>query len=679
MVDTTRANGTDLFDSDGKVIGALIALYYCQEADERSAHATAHQNGRGFNMIDAGILSDMSQFYLRKGYLSPKQLTFLRGRLSKYKGQLAHLDVQEMPNSWQTETPPAAEAKTYRRVTMEGTKTLIIEFSYDPRLVDELKSMTGRRWDSERKRWTAVASYNSAKRLKELGFDFSEQAEHWWQNLAAPTRPAAVAARPPLSLAGLKRKPFPYQLDGVRFIDAREGRAIIGDEMGLGKTFQVITWVHARRRALPGINSSVPALIICPASVKLNWAREFAMSSDLTVHVITGSKPSPLPRAHVYVINYNLVPAWKDELAKVGLMTIVCDESHYIKTRDSDRTLAIAGGEKKVPDPKDKKKKIVVKHWGLAQNVPHILCLSGTPIINRPVEIFVPARLIQPDLFPSFWKFAETYCDAKHDGYGWDFTGASNTKELHEILSSTIMLRRLKKDVLPDLPPKMRTVIPLIVPLREYKKAESDFKGWLRANFGTLALDKAKRAEALVRIEKLKQLAFRAKMHGALEWIEDYLSQNNKLVIFATHTEVLRELEAVYGDMCVTVDGSTPNDQRQAAVDLFQNNPSVRVFLGNIKAAGVGLTLTAASATCFLELGWTPGEHDQAEDRVHRIGQEADSVFAYYLLAAGTIDEQIAELIDDKRRVLNAVLDGKMAMDKNSMLTALLDKQLNAA
>ena len=282
-----------------------------------------------------------------------------------------------------------------------------------------------------------------------------------------------------------------------------------------------------------------------------------------------------------------------------------------------------------------------------------------------------------PERFPSFWNFAQRYCGAKSNGWGWDFSGSSNTDELHSILTNSIMVRRLKKDVLKDLPPKTRTVLPVEINLSDYKKAEQDFLSYVARLRGATAAEKRdSRAEGLAKVERLKQAAAVGKIGEAIDWIQDYLESGRKLVVFAIHKFILDILEKKFKKICVRVDGSTAQSQRQVCVDAFQSNDDIKLFLGNIKAAGVGLTLTAASDTLTLELGWTPGTHDQAEDRVHRIGQEADSVNAYYLIAKDTIEEDIAELLDAKRDVLSNVMDGKSAR-QGELLTVLMERYIN--
>ncbi|MEK9207950.1 MAG: DEAD/DEAH box helicase, partial [Patescibacteria group bacterium] len=437
---------------------------------------------------------------------------------------------------------------------------------------------------------------------------------------------------------------------------------LIADSMGLGKTCQALTYLqhHPELR---------PAIITVPASLKLNWAKEIKlwMSVNYDFHIISGrhSQRERLPKADIYIINYDILSVSNPDAKKksekyvcrpdiLGIepKIVIADEAHVWKSPDAQRTKAM---------------------MDLAKRVPYFIALTGTPIVNRPIEIYNCIKAIEPKLFPSYFQYAMKYCGAKHNGYGWNFNGASNTQELHEKLSS-IMIRRKKEEVLKDLPPKIRTVIPMELDnQREYNTAEADLIGWLRINFGNGKAEKAQQAEALARIGELKRLAVRGKLKGCIEWIEDFLESGEKLVVFAVHKFVIDALMEHFTGKAVKIDGSVSN--RQAPVDAFQDDDSVRLFIGNIQAAGVGITLTKASNTCFLELGFSPSLHEQAEDRVHRIGQTADSVTAWYLLAAGTMEEEIAELIDAKRKIVAKVIDGQ-DIDEESLLSELMKKYI---
>jgi SWI/SNF-related matrix-associated actin-dependent regulator 1 of chromatin subfamily A len=238
------------------------------------------------------------------------------------------------------------------------------------------------------------------------------------------------------------------------------------------------------------------------------------------------------------------------------------------------------------------------------------------------------------------------------------------------------MIRRLRKDVLPDLPTVTRSVIPLEIDNRsEYNKAERDLIKWVRENRGEEKASKAFNAEALVRIEVLKQLSIKGKIGACIEWIEEYLESGKKLVVFTMHRQTLTDVVKHFKGKVVKLEGKDNLQQKQYAVDQFQKNDKIKLFVGNLKAAGNLITLTAADSTCHLELAWNPSKHDQGESRVCRIGQLSDKVNAYYLLAYLTIEERISKLIDKKRVMVNAVLDGEDTPN-DSMLSELLNMML---
>jgi SWI/SNF-related matrix-associated actin-dependent regulator 1 of chromatin subfamily A len=296
----------------------------------------------------------------------------------------------------------------------------------------------------------------------------------------------------------------------------------------------------------------------------------------------------------------------------------------------------------------------------LCQGVPHVLALSGTPLVNRPAELWNVINLLRPDVFDSWVDFAPRYCAPRLTRWGLVYDGAENLDELNQRLVSSCMIRRLKSEVLTDLPPKSRFVVPL--PLekpKEYQLAKTDFLKWL-AQVNPKKVKRAKRALALVKLNYLLQLAAKLKLNSVFEWIDNFLEDSvGKILLFCTHKNTLDLLVDRYKDQCVFIDGSVSGTKRQLAVDQFQNNKKTRVFVGNVVAAGTGLTLTAASTVAFVELDWVPANMTQCEDRVHRIGQK-NNVQIYYLVAHNTIEEKLCEILQDKQKVLDAVLDGKI-------------------
>jgi len=503
-------------------------------------------------------------------------------------------------------------------------RELFIQFTYDPKVVDCMRRLPpGRKWVKEFRAWTCPPSVDAICSLREWGFDLDDSVLKWEKEFLSPST-EKEQIKPILSEdIGMKKKLRPFQEYGVGFIQSRGGKVLLADEMGLGKTIQSLAWLQHNPKARP-------ALVICPASVKGVWERECQESTNLTTHIINGWKPYSLPQADLYIINYDIVEAWTESLK--AFQTIFLDECHRIKNRKAIRTKAVTSLCNKYAK--------------------HILALSGTPIVNRPIEFYSTLQLLS-DRFGKFWDFAQRYCGAKHNGFGWDLTGASNTEELNRILTSSIMIRRLKKDVLVELPDKVQETIPLDVDLSYYQYAMREAKiAWQNNKTESHIQD-------ITQIAKLRQAAVDCKFDSCCEWIDDFLeNENSKLVIYCIHHKTSDRLKERYGKHCVIYDGRVPQKNRDQIVRDFQTNPKIRLFIGNIQAAGVGITLHAASNVFFIELPWTPGELDQAEDRCHRIGQK-DSVNIYYAITKGTLEEDMMEIIQEKRKILGQVLDGK--------------------
>lgn len=653
-------------------VAVLVKVYSFQTDDEQSAGNTVYLNGTGFSSQDSDILSSLAEQYIDRKNLTDKQLAYVQKATKKYWRQV-RLELPPVDTLViRKKEEPTKEKKQKKApkyiVKQYDDENMVISFPYNPDIIAQVKRLQYRSWDPNARAWEARITEPNIQALIDMKvFAIDQSILDWFKERTKVIEmPKKITV-----IEGLKELLRPFQNLGVQFIDQLKGRALLGDEMGLGKTVQALAYLQLR----PDLR---PAVIVCPASLKLNWHRELLkwITQPEDEVVILYGKPKPdqtLPPGQIYITNYDIMinkrkadphtkkktdiprTGWTDHFVcpanPVKPKCVILDEAHYIKTRTALRTIAIQK---------------------LCKGVASVIALTGTPIENRPIELFNCIKIIDPDLFPSFFNFGMRYCGATHNGWGWDFKGSSNVKELHQKLSR-IMLRRLKKDVLKELPAKERKVVVFELTNRKtYDRAENDFIAWLRAQDPAKATA-AERAETLVRIEKLKQLAVEGKMDACIEWIENFLDTGRKLVVFGTHQSTLDRLMKHFGRIAVKLDGSTSQKKRQQAVDDFQTKDSVRLFVGNLKAAGVGITLTAASDTCHLELGWTPGGHDQAEDRVHRIGQEADSVSAWYLLADETIESEISEVLDEKRGVIARVLDGEEA-EQSSLLGNLMQK-----
>ena len=507
---------------------------------------------------------------------------------------------------------------------------IMFQFTWD--LVEAVKALSNSRFHrDEGKFWTCACTKKNIETLSFLGFTLDDTLKEMMET-------GTTEKLPTITIPKLKIKMFAFQKTGTAFIEKTNGNCLLGDEMGLGKTIEALAWLHMHPEKRP-------ALIVCPAHLKLNWGQEIRMwgikNADLTI--LSGKKPkvSQLKKS-IIIINYDILSAWKKTLADHKFEVMIADECHYFRTTKAQRTKAIKA---------------------VAKAIPHRILLSGTPAENRPSELYNAFQMISPNLFPSFWKYAHRYCGARHNGFGWDFTGASNTAELNGIITNTIMIRRLKSEVMKELPEKMYSFLPLEIDNRqEYDEVFNHFEEEAKSD--------SKTAVMLQAVEALKQTAVEGKLKTAISWIENFLDSGEKLVVFCHHKFVVEALMTAFETRVIKIDGSVSAENRNEAVKRFQDDTTIRLFVGNMQAAGTGITLTAASNVAFLELPWTPGMLSQCEDRCHRIGQK-NAVQIHYLLAVNTIEEKIAKLLDSKRKVLDAVLDGKET-DQKSLLAALM-------
>lgn len=436
-----------------------------------------------------------------------------------------------------------------------------------------------------------------------------------------------------------------YQIAGVnQIIKKFHCRALLADDMGLGKSLQAITVLRRVKY--------FPAVICVPAFLKYNWIQELEkFAPELDVFICSGQTPN-LPKKHlfqIYVINYDILQYWVQEFLKIQVQFLVFDESHFLKNKSAKRT------------------KSALK---LSQRTSRVLLMTGTPIENKPVEIFFQISLINTGIFPSWLKFAKRYNSCHRTMFGWQMGKAKNTQELNNILLTTCMIRRKKEDVLKELPPIIRQVIPVEINNREeYNEAEADIIDWISKNTD-LNVQKARKVEAQIRLEKLKLISALGKLDQVAEWIMEE-SQNQKLVVFCHHKKVLAELDSRLKNH-ILFSAEVPTNERQGLVNLFQENEKKRIFLTTLRVGGTGLTLTASHTTVFIQVGWSPSLQDQCEARVHRIGQKADSVNAIYFVAKDTVEEKIIGLIDGKRSDVRRVIDGEEA-EENEILSNLLD------
>jgi SWI/SNF-related matrix-associated actin-dependent regulator 1 of chromatin subfamily A len=422
---------------------------------------------------------------------------------------------------------------------------------------------------------------------------------------------------------------YPYQSDGVAFLLSKK-RAVLGDDMGLGKTRQAI--VSMQMGAPEG-----KILVVCPATLKLNWRREILLvDPDAAIEVI-GSNVPAMEDPRWVIINYDLLGRHTSRLHDVGWAGIILDEAHFIKnaSKRTSHCLKLLGvqGDAKAP------------HIGPSL----VFLLTGTPMTNRPRDLFNLLRCVGHPAARSFLSFAKRYCGAYRNDYGWVTDGASNLDELN-ILMKEVMLRRKKDEVL-DLPPKIRSWVPVDLDDKPAaRNAVENFLAW----YQTTDPEKLNDTEFLSRLTKVRVALHKAKHDAVAERIKDVIATDQKVLVFTCFNEGITKHKKAWGDAAVTITGADSAEDRQEAVDRFQDDPDVRIALCNIVVGGVGITLTAGSHVIFQDLDWVPANHAQAEDRCYRLGQK-NSVTVEYFHGHGSLDRYIAQLLETKICLIAAV------------------------
>jgi SWI/SNF-related matrix-associated actin-dependent regulator 1 of chromatin subfamily A len=457
-------------------------------------------------------------------------------------------------------------------------------------------------------------------------------------------------------------RPFKFQVEGVRILRGHGGVDLVADDPGLGKTIQVLLWLRYYYKL------KCPIVVICPATAKEGWRRQAIQHVGMRA-VVLGKKRPPkgfkLEPGVIYIINYDVLGnpkfrrgTWFRKLRAARPGAVIWDENQAVKNFKAARTKATTQ---------------------LAKRAPHRIAMGGTAGLElTPADLFPTLNALWPKEFPSFWSFAFAHCKPRRNPWtgGWEFKGASNVKKLHRKLRRLGMIRRLKKDVLKDLPPKLFVPVPLEIERpAEYREAETDTVRWLVKQSKRKAFA-AKSAPALARIGVTKKLAAELKLKAVISWVRDYLEgTGKKLVLFGWHTDLIAKVAEAFSKSCVVITGKTPQHKRQGLIDRFNKEPSCRLLVGNIEAAGTAWSCTATSAVAFFELAWNPAKHRQAEDRVHGVGRgvAGEHPTVYYLIAAGTVEERIMKLLEERQRVNDRVLDGREGAEGN-LVTELLEQ-----
>lgn len=449
--------------------------------------------------------------------------------------------------------------------------------------------------------------------------------------------------------------PYEFQEDGIWLMEEEfQGRVLLADDPGLGKTLQALVWAKRRMKKNPSLKKRC-VVVVCPANGKFHWQGEAAKHAGLRTEILDGKKPNRVftkaqSAGTVYAINYEILGApngphhtWTKRLRRLNPWLVIFDEGHKIGNPAAKMTIASKA---------------------LAKNAPSVIVITGTPINNRTAELWSLLNIVNPQEWPSFVRFARKYCVPEYTRWGIKWKGSKNLKHLNRRLRATCMVRRRKEDVLKNLPPKIRTVLPVALPPRamaEYRLAEKEFIKWLLKTQPKRA-SKARKNERMVKFGYLRRLVGRLKVPIVRQWVENFRADTGrKVLVFGVHKAVLKPLYEERKAQAVLVDGSVTNRKRREAIDSFNGNPKVGEFYGNIRAAGVLWSCKSASDVLFAEFDWTATAHAQTEDRCRGIGrgQKGKATNITYLAARGTIDEAMCQVLQEKQGVSDRAIDGK--------------------
>jgi len=500
-----------------------------------------------------------------------------------------------------------------------------ISFQFDTGTIARVREIEGRKWNEPKHPgvWTVPVTGWHADQVVQRLPDF-------YIDPVIKFMASGEKLEPKIKLP---KELYKFQKEGVKYIASTKGRCILADDMGLGKSAEALVFsrLFAQGRVL----------IVCPSNVSFKWKDEECPKwyPDATVEVIRSGKDS-VPDTDIVIISYGLLQAFYDELKAIPFEVIIVDESHYCKSLKTIRTKVVKA----------------LVHGG----IPRVLLLSGTPFMNHPGELFSQLHILDPVGFPSFYPFAIRYCGA-HQEYGmWVFPKdvVTNRDELAKRLER-YMIRRTKQQVELELPELVRSYIPMeISNMKEYMKALEEFKE-ARRKARTPAM-------VLTQLTKLRQIIGKEKVTPSVELAEDILEGGKKVVIFAIHKEVVAMLEKAMHKYGVgVISGDVQAKDRQVIIKAFLDRPQKRVMI--ITTAGAeGINLYSASDIIFCERDWVPAREEQAEARLHRIGQKSN-VTAHYPVVMGTVDEKISNVVRLKREVVGQVID------QNEILEIILE------
>lgn len=518
------------------------------------------------------------------------------------------------------------------------------------KVLEAVRALPSRKYDPTTKEWRVPNQPNYCSWLTSSGWPLPSEAKK-------PAGPKEPTGPDPVELQkqaisevvledvrdvipGLR----PYQLDFLKFAILRRGRVALGDDMGTGKTLQSLAWLAYAH--------AFPALIVVNAPTKLQWRREYGKwlskvpGLDTRVQVLYGKKPYLLDPTASAIINWDILADWRPALMKVGYKCLVGDEVQAIGNPNSQRAQAFRE---------------------LSKKIPQVIAMSGTPARSKPAQFWSILNVLEPEVFPNYQQYLDRYCGPKHNGFSITYNGATHVDELHRNLVRC-MIRRTKAEVMKDLPSKVMEVVPLEVDARAMNQYRMEEASAFDSNISGRELRE--------RVSGLLRTAYALKEDSLLQWVVQFLDSGEKLLLFAWHRDVVDILvDSLKKYNPAKIYGGVGAKEREEARDRFIQDPECRVLVANIQSGGVGIDgfQEVCSNVAFAEFSHTPNDHRQAEDRLHRSGQTR-SVTSYYLVAPDTIDMDAVEVLDERAKMLDGVLDGKAPTDID-LLGELLERR----
>ncbi|MFB5602581.1 MAG: DEAD/DEAH box helicase [Nitrosopumilus sp.] len=542
--------------------------------------------------------------------------------------------------------------------------------------IDKISSLSSKAWYGENENEVIIEdSTDSIKQLKLLmdRFPLEILSKTVWQRKIVKTY-APKPTLPPIKHKLKRAKPgeqfkgklMNFQKEGLDFLLKSSGNALLADEMGLGKTVQTLSYVSTEKQTFP-------VLIVAPLVTLNNWEREIEKflkkksrngrileSDSPSVTLIRTGKSKELPKSDIYVINYELLLKRSGDLEQVGIRTIVCDEVHNLRSKTTQKYKA-------------------VKKLAALSTVQYRIGLSGTPIYNRGSEIWPIIDILKPGLLGSFKEFCEYFCYVNDKGKA--IVLENKRASLRNELQKHVMLRRKKADVLKELKDKVRYK-EVIASDTDYYLEELD-KIWkkLEDEQKEAQTEFSKSASYHRAIQSERQIAGVAKLPHVINFVKNIMEIEESVVVFCHHKVIHKLLhESLQEFSPVSIIGGQSDSTRQDQIDKFQKGES-KLMIAGIRAGNVGINLTRAKYVIFAELDWSPAIHRQAEDRLHRIGQK-NTVFAYYLIGNGTLDDHVASILVDKSYEIDAIMDETVDTyenkDKAALILAQIQNKINS-